>query len=213
MKKIIVLLICLLLSVPFFQVSAETVTTVDQNSTATQNTIVPQDQIINVANELGLENPEDIVQIEFSYDGIQQNPIPKPSSSIGSSTFGLFTAEYYLKNIVTTQAKGELLRSSFYIYPGGTMTITDSVSASFSTEVGVSASVISAKLGFNVTGTYSVSESQNVIVPYGSTYNLRAYVNYQVKSFEIWEDDIWFDDYLGTGKTKKPVGVIFVLYK
>jgi hypothetical protein len=36
-------------------------------------------------------------------------------------------------------------------------------------------------------------------------------VNHRVYDYELWEDDVWEDDYIGKGKIKKPIGVIFTI--
>jgi hypothetical protein len=173
-------------------------------------TITDEREILNLAEKYNLEDSENIVGIIFSYNNCKEIPVSEQPIE-GTREFG--ADEIYFKDIVTTEERGELLRSSYYTYPGGTMTVSDSVSASFSTTVGLSSVVVSAEIGFDVTATYSISDSQNISVPYGKTYNVKAYVNNQKKSFEIWEDDLLFDDYLGTGETYKPIGVIFVIYR
>ena len=35
-------------------------------------------------------------------------------------------------------------------------------------------------------------------------------INNEVKEFEIWEDDLFFDDYVGIYHSYKPIGVAFV---
>ena len=47
----------------------------------------------------------------------------------------------------------------------------------------------------------------------GYKRNIKAYVNNRVYKFELWEDDIKYDDYIGKGSIKKPIGVIFTIGK
>jgi len=165
--------------------------------------------ISKIAELEGFENSDDIVQIIYTYNNVSVTPLDE--MEVSPMEWG--AQEIYFKNQRTYEARGGLIRSSYYSAPGGAMTVSESVAISFSTTVGLSAKVVSTEIGFSVTATIGVSDTQNISVPTGYTYNCKAYVNNLKYSFEIWEDDVFFDDYLGTGTVTKPIGVIFVVYK
>lgn len=119
------------------------------------------------------------------------------------------TQKIEFRNISKTVTRGELLRSSNYVAPGGSMTISEGIEIGVSTSIDLSAEVVSDEIGFNVSKLINISDTQEIKVPKGKTYICRAYVKVQKYHFEIWEDDIWNDDYLGKGIITKPTGVIF----
>ncbi|MDT8718274.1 hypothetical protein IAI10_16525 [Clostridium sp. 19966] len=87
---------------------------------------------------------------------------------------------------------------------------TESISASVSDTLGVSESGISASVGFNVAGSYSVTFSSTTPVPSGETLNVKVYRTFQKVSFEVWEDNAFeANKYYGTGYAYKPNGAYF----
>lgn len=65
--------------------------------------------------------------------------------------------------------------------------------------------------GFSVTKNISIADTQKVTVKSGCKRNCKAYVNYKVYNFELWEDDVKYDDYIGKGSIKRPIGIIFTI--
>lgn len=129
-----------------------------------------------------------------------------------SSISPLAGNDYYIKKVTgPTKACGQnVLRRSIYSPPGGTMTVSEGVSASFTASVNLSAKVVNAGLSFSVTESFNVSDSQTVSIPSGKrSAEVTARPTLDVYSFEIWERDLFFDDYVGTGAAYKPVGVCF----
>ncbi|PLR78039.1 hypothetical protein CU633_07205 [Bacillus sp. V3-13] len=164
---------------------------------------------------LGLEAPSPgakLVGISFSYSNPAPNSTTNPSSDFTTQA----GTGYYLKNIRSSEACGaQVIRSSYYTGPSTpTMTVTETVSASFNANVGVSAQVVSAGVGFNVTSTYTVSDSYSVKVPAGKTYNIRANPIFLIKNYEVWNDPwIGFDKKVGSGSAQKPIGVCFYYWE
>ena len=72
---------------------------------------------------------------------------------------------------------------------------------------------LTASYGFNVSKSITCTDTQNVNVKKGCKRNCKAYVNVKSYNYELWEDDQWYDDYVGKGSIKKPVGVIFTVGK
>lgn len=64
--------------------------------------------------------------------------------------------------------------------------------------------MISAKLGYNVTGTNTFT------IQWSNTYNYSVKINiypiYNITTGELWEDDIFFDDEIGTFTSKQAIG-------
>lgn len=94
------------------------------------------------------------------------------------------------------------------------LTISKGVNATYSDNAGVSASVISAGVGYSVTSTYTVSSTGTVYVPSGKEYELVAYPTYSQKSYQVWYNPIIGSAHeVGTGTAAKPTGVCFVWYQ
>jgi hypothetical protein len=90
------------------------------------------------------------------------------------------------------------------------MTIKSSVSAKYSTDISLSAEIITVGVGFDVTRTFKVSDTYSIYVLAGSTYNIKARPIYLIKNFEVWNDQlIGWDTIRGSGYASKPMGVSF----
>jgi len=91
------------------------------------------------------------------------------------------------------------------------VTVSKSVSATFSANVGVSAEVVSAGVGYSVTATYGVSSTGTWAVPSGTYGRLEAYALHDKHSWEVWEDDCGTptDTYKGNGNSWKPNGSVY----
>ena len=182
-----------------------------------KNAPIPHKEIITEKKEIEQkvkeynlpEAPEKIVQL------IDSNSICVESNEIIKKDFATpykwITQEIKFRNISKTVTRGELLRSSNYVAPGGSMTVSEEIKIGVSTSIDLSAKVVSDEIGFNVLKSINISDTQEIKVPKGKTYICRAYVKVQKYNFEIWDDDIWNDDYLGKGTITKPIGVIFTI--
>lgn len=110
----------------------------------------------------------------------------------------------------TDPKRGDLLNSSTYVYPSGSMTVLGPLSAKVDLDYMANAETLSEQIGFDVEESLEFSDIQDVVVPKeGQTVTLRAYRNDIIYTFDIYDDDVFFDDYLGQGKLYKPVGMIF----
>lgn len=114
--------------------------------------------------------------------------------------------EYIIrKKYVTTKTDTSSLLKQ-YKRPAGKVSISESVSINntFSADVGVSAEVIEAKLG------YSFSETKSFKVSWSNTYSypttIKVYPIYERTTGELWEDDVWYDDYIGKFTANRAVG-------
>ena len=179
--------------------------------TPSKEIITDKEEIEQKVKEYNLpEDPEKIVQIIDSNSAcIEGDEITNNEDLATPYEWGAQEIEF--RNISKTVTRGELLRSSNYVAPGGSMTVSEGVEIGVSTSVSLSAEVISTEIGFNVSKSINISDTQEIKVPKGKTYICRAYVKVQKYNFEIWEDDVFFDDYLGKGTITKPIGVIFTV--
>ena len=93
-----------------------------------------------------------------------------------------------------------------------TVNVTRTVSATFSANVGVSAEVVSAGVGFDVNASFSVSTEGSWNVPSGVHGRLEAYALFDKYTFDVWDDDCGdpADTYKGNGAAYKPnLGIYF----
>ena len=206
MKKSLALLLSLVM---IFSMS---VTAFASESNPVSTTVITDpDEIAAAAAELGLtEDPNEIVEII-----IKDVPCAvEDTSNLPAPAVDFLNPEEFVFEITlhNPSKKGNLIRSSDYSYPGGTMTVSESLQITYSTEIGLDAEVVSSKIGFTVGVNTTVSDTQNIIVPReGQTRTCNAYVKLDYYEFNIIGDDVWFDDNLGTGVVSRPVGVIFVV--
>lgn len=206
MKKSLALLLSLVM---IFSMS---VTAFASESNPVSTTVITDpDEIAAAAAELGLtEDPNEIVEII-----IKDVPCAvEDTSNLPAPAADFLNPEEFVFEITlhNPSKKGNLIRSSDYSYPGGTMTVSESLQITYSTEIGLDAEVVSSKIGFTVGVNTTVSDTQNIIVPReGQTRTCNAYVKLDYYEFNIIGDDVWFDDNLGTGVVSRPVGVIFVV--
>jgi hypothetical protein len=92
--------------------------------------------------------------------------------------------------------------------------ITRTVTNSFSATVGVTASVVSAGVGFNVQRSESVAYRSSTQVPSGACWTIRAYNVFYEYGFEVWEEPfIGADRKIGTGTARDFRGIEFRLSK
>jgi hypothetical protein len=105
-------------------------------------------------------------------------------------------------NAFVTQVKGS---------PGPmtlTLSGTYSVANSFSANVGVTADVVSAGVGFSVTWTASQTYSASTSVPTGACRIIKAYNTFNNYSFDVWQDQFIGDPYkIGSGVAHRFIGV------
>lgn len=101
------------------------------------------------------------------------------------------------------------IRNSYFRPPGGSMTVSESSQASYGGNTSLSAEVISASVNFNVTDTFTVSDTQNIQVPSGKTANVKAHLMYDSWNFDVYQKGVFSDSRVGYGNADKPSGVCF----
>lgn len=188
--------------------------TIPLSQYTSEHSFTDRSEIEIIAEEYNLGNPKTIEEIIYVPldEEINEGDTTPPvmPHEVGKN-------EFYIKNIQQSEQKGELLQSSWFRYPGGKMEISDTISiaVTFNAQAGMKVgmeiveSKLSAALGFSVTDSRKIVNSQSIKVKNGCKRNLRAYVNLKVYKYQLWEDDPVSDDYYGSGSVKKPIGVVF----
>lgn len=160
------------------------------------------EELAQYAEELGLD--EEIEKITVSRSG---------DSQLSTSDDNATAAGYYLQNVSAPREFCSIpaIRTSYYGYPGGTMTVTDSISNTFSANVEVDAQVVSAGVGFSVTAESSISDSQDIVVNSGEQKKVEAYAMGSITDYEVWDNPWWRTAYqVGSGSATRYTGVCFV---
>lgn len=125
--------------------------------------------------------------------------------------------EYYIKRQECSDKESELIRSSWYNAPSGSMGIIESDlimcifpnSASVTGGINTIEAMLKDVRGFGTSRNMKIS--QDISVKTGYKRNCKAYAIYRGYDFEVWEDDVLKDDYVGKGTVKEPIGIIFTL--
>jgi len=90
-----------------------------------------------------------------------------------------------------------------------TISVSKAVAATWSSDITVSAGDVSVKVGFSVTKTFTVMDSDALQIPKGKYGYIYAYPLYDLYTFEVWSN---FGTRLGRGAAERPVGVCFDAY-
>jgi len=123
--------------------------------------------------------------------------------------------EIFFRNIDMVQITGNIIDRLSARGPGPlAMQYIGSVSTTFSAELssefGLDGSKIAAKIGTSFQSSVQFTKSFGPIdVPAGKTYTIYCCPTYNYYSFDVWEDDPIYDDYLGTYSYQEPTGIYF----
>jgi len=191
-----------------------------------------REEINLIAEKYALGDPADIDEIIYvpfneakglaaSDENITSSESEKGNGRRNASA----STTYYVKKNGSSEERGGLIRSSTYRYPGGTMTITESVSRgwSFTESAGISVSddIVKAKISAAYNISFSkkdtVSDSQDIKVKAYHKRNVKAYDNKRIYKGELWKKYLrkgdWVNTKCGNTKVTRGVGVIFVVGK
>lgn len=162
-----------------------------------------------VGEQLGLDSDRAVAGyfVPFTNNAQQFGPEVTPLEIGGN--------EYYLKNISMSQITGNVIQTSTGTGAAPlSLTVSEAVATTFSTEItseiGWSGAKIAGKLGLSYQATKTYSHTYGPInVPAGKTYRIYCAPTYNYYTYEIWEDDPLYDDYIGTYYYKEPTGLYF----
>jgi len=163
--------------------------------------------------------------IPTTYDGQSLTGITEVTSATSSSTSGISsdaTPEWFWQSdeVRDVQFEGiEVGGTPLETQTGTgpttlTMDNTYSVSNSWNASVSVSASIVSAAVGFGVTQDNSVTLSNAQKVPAGETETVIAYPEFAVYSFQVWVPNNFNGNYTnaGTGSASQFSGIYYAVY-
>lgn len=172
-----------------------------------QTTIITGEENIKEYQEsLGEEYDPSLVAVYRKVD-LSQSAVSEEVSPY------LLFREYYLKNNYTTTYTDLNDVLKIYNIPAGTVSISESVSISnsFTADAGISAEILEYNLGFSVTG------SQSFRVDWSQTYSypvaIKVYPIYQNITGEVWDRDVWHDDFVGKFSVKRAMGDDIRVYR
>lgn len=93
-----------------------------------------------------------------------------------------------------------------YRRPSGRVLIDEEIgiSSTYTADAGISAEILEANLGYAVEGT------ENFRIEWEETYSyavrIKVYPIYEKVTGEIWDDDVYYDDYIGDFTVYHAVG-------
>ncbi|MGN1098037.1 MAG: hypothetical protein ACI4SS_03975 [Clostridia bacterium] len=174
-----------------------------------KRTFTDEAEIAALTESLGIPmNADEIAEISIvqcadepiSYGGIDSGISPHLGNDI------------VFRNVTVGLKLGDEIRHMTFAYPGGTMEVAETTTSTFRSDVEVSSEIIKIGFGVDISESISVSGTQIVeVTEEGKSSTCYAYYENRHYDFEIYEDDLFFDDYLGTGTLDVPVGIIFVV--
>lgn len=156
-------------------------------------------------------DPDIIGQVKDVTIYIPEIPVERPLN-LNADEIKALGSVYIKPTSETNACASSSFRETYYDPPEGEMVVTESFEASFSTNVDVSAEIISAGVGFSVTRSYSVSDKQKIIVPSGRVGLIKAYEYYRLVRFDVMEKGFFGDKKIGDGYALKPIGICFKTY-
>lgn len=187
-------------SLSVFSRNEKNIQPVISNTEYSQKSLTDKKAIKNYCKEQKIPYDETIIEIIVN-DSNNENEDPI------MTTFDIIIFEYVIRNKSTyTEIDYNNLVAS-YDRPAGTtglnttVSITNKFSASFSAKI---KSVVEVKLGYELTINVSTQVTWSNYYSYPITLNI--YPKYEVTTGEVWEDDVWNDDFKGNFTAKRVVG-------
>ncbi|MFE4573293.1 hypothetical protein [Paenibacillus chitinolyticus] len=154
-----------------------------------------------------------LIGISMAYTSPTSNESIKPNNEVVPQLFG----PLYLKNVRNggNTCGANIIRTSYYQgpTPPSKMVISEKVASSFTSNTNVSASVVSAAVGFSVTSEFTVTDEYAFQVPAGKTYEVIARPTNNITNFEVWEKGTFWDSHEGDGQASRPIGICFYFYE
>ncbi len=98
-----------------------------------------------------------------------------------------------------------------YWYDGyleNTKTFKMTAAASYSATVGLSSDIFESTFGVSVNVTQEFTDETKIIVPANQRVNVKTWVNYQKKTYNVWDNGSVVPHYVGSGSLFIPVGLI-----
>lgn len=114
--------------------------------------------------------------------------------------------EYVIRNKSTSTYTDFSTVLKEYRRPSGRVLIDEEIgiSSTYTADAGISAEILEANLGYSVEGT------ENFRIEWEETYSyavrIKVYPIYEKVTGEVWDDDVYYDDYIGDFTVYRAVG-------
>lgn len=155
------------------------------------------------AQMMGLDYYQDVLEVYIS------DEITAEETANYSTSYDFYIDE---ATICTGYTWGELV--SYSSYPGGlaaSKTAAFTMPADFSLDFVIGAPELTAKLGFTQATSFTLYDTYRFALLQDAPCSVACYPCIAVSSFDVYEDDLFFDDYVGNYTAARPVGCVFVL--
>lgn len=160
--------------------------------------------------------PEQAKVVGAAIVRLNENETVPSKTNRGDSQIPWGIPYYYVENIeISESCETEVPPRCSAMGPGTLTTyLNEGVPATWNSNTRIRADKVSKALGFDVTMTYEVSTSHTIHIPVDKTYELAAYLIYELYNFDVYYSPIIGSDYhAGSGQAQKPSGVCFVWYE
>lgn len=175
----------------------------EQNAYETVVTISGEENIRRYLASVGEEYDPTLLCIQRR---VRNTPISPDSPNNRNLSPNTFIREYVIRNKRTTTYTdtGTLLKE--YRRPAGRVLIDEgiNISTTYTADAGISAEFLEASLGFEVEGTSTFRIEWEATYSYA--VKIRVYPVYEKTTGEVWDDDVWYDDYIGNFTVYRAVG-------
>ena len=111
----------------------------------------------------------------------------------------------FISNTIGEEAVGVFsLVMSVYMFGITLASAGINISTTYTADAGISAEFLEASLGFEVEGTSTFRIEWEATYSYA--VKIRVYPVYEKTTGEVWDDDVWYDDYIGNFTVYRAVG-------
>lgn len=199
--RIIIFTICLSCIIEPTHINAKEITSLENTEDYIITHITEKSDIKDYLESMGEEydpNLLEVYRIEQETSEINVNN--------NRNARGLLTSEYFIKNkFVETKTDTSTLIKQ-YNRPAGKITIKETLSISnqYSIDGKLTVKILETQLGYSLTETkeYAIAWSSSYKVP----VSIKIYPIYEITTGEVWEDDVFYDDKIGSFTAKRLVG-------
>lgn len=170
--------------------------------------VIQGEDAIEYAKDYGFSNYEDVLEVFIVNDVKVEMP-----KEHGTYFFG---NDYYIvsDSIKTSYLKGDLIGYNEYYGAGSaTMTVTTTLESQFSYDFEIGPDELRVKLGYTRKTTFSISNSYTFTIKDDDPTAVACFANLERKDYTVYEDDLFFDDYVGEFYSTRPIGCTFISYK
>lgn len=200
-------ILCMSCMVNAFMISSDVLESEQNNITYNTVTIREPDEIKQYLEAQGQAYDPNLVEIVI----IREEDVVKTNAPTITPYY--FGNDYFAKNLKKSDLtdRNNVLGSDNW--PAGTVkyTISEKVSDTVKASCGVSFKAVCATVGFEFEEERTLTKAWSNKFNYPT--NIKIYPNYLKHTFDLWEDDVWYDDYVGKCEVWKAVGIEVAVYR